>query len=63
MANERDDLKLSLDGYVGGWLSKFILGQEPMEKWDEMLAGAKELGAERLLEIYIEQYDRVMNAD
>jgi ABC-type sugar transport system, periplasmic component len=39
--------------YINPMMSKFITGKEPLSKWDEYVAKAKELGADD----YIKQYD------
>ena len=53
-------LKQPLNDYIEEQLSKFMLGQTPMSEWDTFQKGLEDMGASRLLEIYAEEYKRVM---
>ena len=48
----------SLRTYTEEMLSKFFLGQESMDNWDEFQAGLEEMGVNELLEIYESAYAR-----
>ena len=50
----------ALDTYTQEMLSKFLLKQEPMSKWDAFQKGLKETGLPELLEMYTNAYARVM---
>ena len=45
--------------YTEGTVAKFILGQEPLSKFDEFRQGLVEVGSERLLGAYESAYNRV----
>ena len=57
---EVQTLKQPLNDYIEEQLSKFMLGQTPMSEWDTFQKGLEDMGASRLLEIYAEEYKRVM---
>ena len=57
--NEMLTLKNDLYNYISEGLSKFLLGQTPMSEWDTYQQTLRDMGAERLLEIYSEAYDKV----
>lgn len=56
---ERDSYNDSIKTYTEEMLSKFILGQEPISKWDGFVAELKNLGIDALLDIYERAYNRV----
>ncbi|MNY83182.1 hypothetical protein D3C86_2257680 [compost metagenome] len=41
-------------------INKFIMGQEPLTKFDEFIATLKKLGIEDATKIYQTQYERYM---
>lgn len=55
----KEEYETALVTYVSGMVAKFLLGQEPLSKWDEYVATINELGLEKLLEVYTSAYDRV----
>ena len=63
VATERGDLYSAINRYAEEMMSKFILGQEPMENWDSFVETVKDMGVDRLLEIYTERYDSLMKSD
>lgn len=56
VATERADIWVAINGLCGEMLSKFLLGQRPMDEWDDFVQDLKDLGTDRLLEIYTETY-------
>ncbi|MBE6965408.1 MAG: extracellular solute-binding protein [Ruminococcaceae bacterium] len=60
VATERGDLYTSINQYVEEMVSKFIMGLEPMENWDEFVDEVNSMGVERLLELYTERYNDVL---
>ncbi|MBQ6902746.1 MAG: hypothetical protein IJN71_07060, partial [Oscillospiraceae bacterium] len=63
VATERGDLYSAINRYAEEMMSKFILGQEPMENWDSFVETVKDMGVDRLLEIYTVRYDSLMKSD
>jgi len=63
LQDEKTDLWTEINTYTSEMLYKFILGQEPMEKWDEFIESTKKLGVDRLLELYTEQYNRNLESN
>lgn len=61
LEDERADLVTAIRTYTEEMLSKFILGQEPMSQWDSFQKELQDMGLERLLELYEEMYERVMD--
>ena len=62
VATERGDLFAQINGSIQENISKFILGQRPMSEWEDFVEEIKDMGVDRLLEIYTERYDSVMNS-
>ena len=56
VASERADIWVALNGLCAEMLSKFLLGQRPMEEWDDFVGELNDLGVDRLLEIYNQQF-------
>ena len=52
VAAERADTWVALNGLCAENLSKFLLGQRPMEEWEDFVSELNDLGVERVLEIY-----------
>ena len=40
-------------------MTKFLLGQEPMSKYDEFVETLKSMGVQDVLDVYEAAYDRV----
>ena len=40
-------------------LSKFLLGTEPMSKWDEFVNGLYDFGVEELISLYENAFDAI----
>ncbi len=53
------DKSTAIDTYSKEMLSKFILGQEPLSKWDEFKEGLLDCGLEEAMKIYETAYNRV----
>ncbi len=53
------DKGAAVDVYAQEMISKFILGQEPLSKWDEFKQGLIECGVEDILKVYEAAYNRV----
>lgn len=62
LEQEASDLHAEVFNYVEENLSKFLLGQTPMSEWDVFQQGLKEMGVDRLLEVYGQAYSSVMEA-
>ena len=58
--NEATKLKQDIGTYVEENISKMLVGQLPMSYWDTYVKDIKNAGADRLVEIYSQAYDRVM---
>ena len=58
--NEATTLKQDIGTYVEENISKMLVGQLPMSYWDTYVKDVKDAGADRLVEIYSQAYDRVM---
>jgi len=52
VAAERADIWVALNGLCAENLSKFLLGQRPMEEWEDFVSELNGLGVDRVLEIY-----------
>ena len=57
---EFNKIKTDMDTYKNEMLAKFILGTEPISKWDDFLSGLKSLNSDKALQIKQQQYDRYM---
>ncbi len=62
--NDEETAVISQEGaaiqtYTKEMISKFVLGQEPLSKFDEFVATLNEMGLEKLLNAYTTAYDRV----
>ena len=55
----RDEINTGISTYMEETITKFLLGQEPLSKWDEYVATMKEMGIDELLEIYETAYERM----
>lgn len=53
------DIGSTLETFVNEQLSKFLLGQEPMSKWDAFVAEIEEIGVDKLLTVYTSALNRV----
>lgn len=47
-----------LETYAEGMILKFIIGDEPMENYDAFLQQCKDMGLDRMTELYQDAYDR-----
>lgn len=56
---EYDQLNDSIQTYVEENLSKFLTLQKPLSEWDAYVQGVKDLGIDRVIEIYDIAYQRV----
>lgn len=63
IATEVSDIKLVLTAHIDSMLTKFIVGQEPIEKWDAFVEEVKELGADELLKAYEDWYSKAIKLD
>ena len=55
----RDMYETAVNTYMSEWVAKFFLGQEPLSKFDEYVAGFETIGLPELLEVYESAYARV----
>ncbi|WP_458118727.1 extracellular solute-binding protein [Paenibacillus sp. Z6-24] len=55
---EISSLRSDMDTYVQQMEAKFVTGQEPLSGWDNYLATVKQMGSDRMIEIYQTAYDR-----
>ena len=58
---ERNEIMTDLDIYMLEGAYNIICGDEPVEKWAEYVATAKDLGIDRAVEITQAAYDRYLN--
>ncbi len=54
-----DDLKAAMGTYTNEMISKFLLGTEPLSKFDEFRAELRNMGVEDILAVYTSAYNRV----
>jgi len=59
LQDEAANISTEIRAYAEEMLSKFILSQLPMSKWDEFVQGLRDRNVDRLLELYTQQYDRI----
>lgn len=57
-----DDIGATINAYKDEMLSKFILGQVSLTKWDMFLSELENMGLEELLDTYESAYSRVSNS-
>ncbi|MDR1469425.1 MAG: extracellular solute-binding protein [Spirochaetaceae bacterium] len=53
-------LRAELDTYRGEWLDKFIMGIEPMSKWDAFVSQIQKMNLQTTLDIYQKALDRLL---
>jgi len=58
-ARVREEYGTAIDTYATEMISKFILGQESLSKFDEFVATIEEMGVDKLLETYTSAYNKV----
>lgn len=56
MMKEVADLETIINTYAHEMIAKFILGTEPMSKWDSYIAEIKNLGCDKLVKYYNDTY-------
>lgn len=54
------DILTPVDTYLMGEYDKFIMGQKSLDEWDDVVAKVKEMGIERVVELYNIAYDRAL---
>ena len=61
--DEEDNVRISHDltTYNEQMLAKFLTGSEPIDNFDQYVAQLKQLGVDRLQEIYQKAYDKYIN--
>ncbi|EKN65220.1 family 1 extracellular solute-binding protein [Neobacillus bataviensis LMG 21833] len=52
------EISTVLNDYVAQMEEKFITGEEPLSKWGQYIQTQKEIGVDRLVEVYQAAYDR-----
>jgi putative aldouronate transport system substrate-binding protein len=52
-------IKTELDTFRGEWLDKFIMGVEPMGRWDSFVAQIQRMNLQRTIDIYQTALDRL----
>ena len=55
---EINQIRSDLDTYMKEMKAAFVTGERSLSEWDSYVETLKDLGAERLVEIYKEAYDR-----
>ncbi len=58
-ARIREEYGTAIDTYATEMISKFILGQKSLSKFDEFVATIEEMGVDKLLETYTSAYNKV----
>lgn len=53
-------LTTDMDTYISEMQTKFIIGKEPITKWDEYVKKVKDMGLDEVLKIKQEQYDNYL---
>lgn len=53
-------MKPDIDTYWQEMLTKFVIGTEPLENWDNYVAGMQSLGIDDVVAVYQAQYDRYL---
>jgi putative aldouronate transport system substrate-binding protein len=53
-------IKTEIDTYRSEWLDKFIMGVEPMSKWDEFTAQVQKMNVQTTIDIYQQALDRLL---
>ena len=51
-------LQTDLNTYKTEWFDKFVTGQEPLSKFDEFVDGLNRLGAQEVIAVKQQQYER-----
>ena len=51
-------LQADLNTYRTEWFDKFVTGQEPLSKFDEFVDGLNQLGAQEVIAVRQQQYER-----
>ncbi len=59
--NEYAQKKTDIDTYAGEMIMRFIIGAEPMENYDNMIAELHNRGIDRVIEICQSAYERYLN--
>ena len=54
------DIDVALGTYCEEWIGKFIIGQEPLSKWDEFVEGGKKFKVDQMISIYDAAYKRAI---
>lgn len=58
---KREQIRPAVENYTDEMLSKFILGMEPLSKWDVFQKNLEDLGVEELLEVHRSAYKRAID--
>jgi putative aldouronate transport system substrate-binding protein len=53
-------LRAELDTYRGEWLDKFIMGVEPMSRWDSFASQIQRMNLQTTIDIYQKALDRLL---
>lgn len=56
---EIEDKELQIKDFSEEMLSKFLLGQEPLSKWDSFINELKSMGIDEVISVYTQAYERV----
>ena len=51
-------IKTDIKTYVDQMEAKFVVGQEPLTKWDDYVKMINKMGLDEMLKIYQDAYDR-----
>ncbi len=60
-AKKKEELYSAINSYTAEMVTKFILGQEPLSKFDEFKSEIDKMGVDELLKVYDSAYSRVKN--
>jgi len=47
--------------YRREWIHKFVMGVEPIDKWDEVAQQIRDMGIDKAIKVYQKAYDRYAN--
>jgi putative aldouronate transport system substrate-binding protein len=57
-----NSLMANISTYREEWVTKFILGKEPLTKWDEFISGLKKMGLEEVDQLRNRGYERYLKS-
>ncbi|MNL63964.1 hypothetical protein D3C87_1881360 [compost metagenome] len=57
-SKEMAKLKTAIDSYKEEMFVKFVMGKEPLEKFDDYVKQMKDMGVDKMVKIYQDALDR-----